>query len=101
MATLFMVVIFIELGTNYVTVGYWITSGIVYGLLYLLLYITIFRYNMALIPFALAVPSLLSKISTPISYPNPAGIQIEMVAFLLIALFAIYWMKMLDREVRV
>ncbi|MDP8241394.1 MAG: hypothetical protein P9X24_20085 [Candidatus Hatepunaea meridiana] len=94
-----MVVIFIELGSNYVAIGHWLTSGIVIGLLYLFLYITIFRYNMALIPFALAVPSLLSKISSPITYPHPVGIQVAIVAFVLTALFAIYWTKMLDREV--
>ena len=81
------------------TLIYWLADGLIIALIYMGLYAVAFRYRMALIPMALAIPSLLSKIRFPITYPHPVGIQAAIVAFVLIALFAVYWVRMLDREV--
>ncbi|MCI0697231.1 CPBP family intramembrane metalloprotease [candidate division KSB1 bacterium] len=77
------------------TIPVWLLSGLLTGGLLLLAYIFVLRLNLALIPLAVSVMILLGEVKQGIAQPIPAARSGAIIAIVLTALFALYWLKKL------
>jgi hypothetical protein len=73
----------------------WLISGVLTGALLLGAYIWIIRYNLALLPFAVAGFVLLDRLGQAWLQAFPGALAGNIVAILLVFLFAAYWARIL------
>jgi hypothetical protein len=77
------------------TLPFWSLSGLVMGALLLLAYIFVLRFDLALVPLAVGAVIILSELKQGIAPPIPAALPGAIIAVVLTALLAFYWLKKL------
>jgi hypothetical protein len=80
------------------TISRWLAGGIAFGLLLLVCYVLILRRHMALVPVVTAVVSILATVREGTLRLYPGSLVGGVVAALLIALAASYWMRRFTRD---
>ncbi len=80
------------------TLPFWLVSGLATGVVLLLAYIFVLRFNLALVPAAVATMIILSELKQGMAQPVPAAFPGAIIAIILTALLAFYWLKKLATE---
>ncbi|KPJ53166.1 hypothetical protein AMJ39_05635 [candidate division TA06 bacterium DG_24] len=80
------------------SVPFWLVSGIVSGVVLLFLYVLIFRFQLALVPLAMASVAILGMLRQGIVNAHPAAIPGAILAILLTIALSVYWYRRLSTE---
>lgn len=78
--------------------GFWLALGLIKGVIYLLMYVFIFRYHLSLVPIVFAAITLLSEIKVAIIGAIPSAIAATIFAVLIIFGMALYWNRNLQKK---
>ena len=68
------------------------------GIIYLLIYLFIFRFQLALIPIAFAVMVMLGELKQGVMNAFPAALPGAILAIIVVGLFSFYWYRKLAGE---
>ncbi len=79
-------------------VAYWLLTGLAKGIIYLLLYIFVFRYQLALLPLTFGGLIILLEIKPAIVNAVPMAIPSTIIGIILIFVLAFYWFKLLQNK---
>jgi hypothetical protein len=80
------------------TLPFWLLSGLLAGIFLLAAYVFVLRFNLALVPLAVALVTILNELKQGIAQPFPAALPGALIAIILSGLFAFYWFKRLQQE---
>lgn len=79
-------------------VYYWLLTGLAKAILYLLLYIFVFRYQLALVPLTFGGLIILLEIKPAVMNAVPMAIPSTVIGIILIFILAFYWFKLLQNK---
>jgi hypothetical protein len=82
------------------TLPLWLLSGVLAGMVLLVAYVFVLRFNLALVPLAAAVVTVLSELKQGIDQPVPAALPGAIIAIILTGLFAFYWFSGYSRTIK-
>jgi membrane protease YdiL (CAAX protease family) len=80
------------------TIPLWLASGLGAGMVLWVAYVTVLRFNMALLPLALATATILATVRQGILNAYPGAITGSVIAVLLIGALAMVWAKRMVQD---
>jgi membrane protease YdiL (CAAX protease family) len=80
------------------SIPFWLLSGLVMGIVYILIYLFIFRCQLALIPIAFAVIVMLGELKQGVMNAFPTALPGAILAMIIVGAFSFYWYRKLAEE---
>ena len=77
---------------------YWLTTGLIKGIVYLLLYLFLFRYQLSLVPLTFGALIVLLEIKPAVINAVPMAIPATVIDIVLIFIVAFYWYRLLEKD---
>jgi hypothetical protein len=97
-ALLILLGLFIAGSRSVETLPIWLLSGLLAGAALLAAYVFVLRFNLGLVPLAVALVTVLGELKQGIAQPIPAALPGALIAMVLAGFFAFYWFKQLQQE---
>ena len=96
--SLFILIILLSNRPTNPVLTYWLTTGLIKGIVYLSVYLFLFRYQLSLVPLTFGALIVLLEIKTAVINAVPMAIPSTVIGIILIFTVAFYWFRLLEKN---